>query len=252
MFVFIFCSMVPAIVSAQEQFIEGFKKLAHMDPIYDEEGVAGYFCLFETGKAGNGKVAFRLDLFDENLSLMASKPFVHDKNLSLAQSASTGNSLLLLFADAMKNLNSYLAFDYNGEQQAHQLYIRGIRFNKYNRRPFVGLNGRGFLNYSADPGICSLKLIPDRQNASEDWQAEKKVGAELYNIEYLASNEAILLSTLVKFSGGAANYSILGTNLDTGEELFETGFQDSGYAIQISNGWFAGQGISLFGLYYDI
>lgn len=252
--IFICCCIRHPIASAQEQTIDGVRRLIRFNPYYDDNGVAGYFCFYETRKAGNGQRSYHLDLLDNDLSVVTSKPLTDDKNVTLFHGANTDNSLLLLFYKPKKKVYAYRTFDSKGEEQDSEAFTLPKSASNVNNHSLIGLNGRGFLHYIRTPEIYSIRLVADDPKSSQGWKIEKKISSQPYRIEYLASSDNLLLSSLTKFSSNSkkdADFFIVGTNLNTGEEAFETRIRDDRYAIRISNGWLDEAGVHLFGSYFE-
>lgn len=264
-------------ISAQKKSFDDVLKvtLNSKGAIMNGTEVSGYYLFYAVDKAEKGKMNYLLKILDNNLNQVASKSITDEKGVLLMESVYNGKSLMLKFYKPSNKDKefTYRQYDMTGERKSSKTRPGGrldyamLAQNQGNDDDgtlptLFPVPGKGFINYILDTekGAMSqskyiIEFMPEDEATGKAWKASSSPSSEMYeSASFLACDEDILLSTTAKRKGAMnkdIEYYLLGTDMNTGDQLFETSVEDSKYAIAVTNGTSEGDKIQLYGLYYE-
>lgn len=246
-------------ITGQNITLQDVRSIKRLRPFFTPHTheVSGYYCFFETAKAGNGKRGYQLNLLDKDLQLLTVTEMIDDKNVNLISGANTGKSLLLLFENQKAKTYTFRQFSDKGVLTNKREFVPTRVNPAFNKRPgqfLTGLPDKGFLHYLLAPNMYSIAFYPEDSTLTKDWTIVKPIKADFFEAGFLAANDSLLLSTFTIFSDEMrkdGQFSVLGIALKSGKQLFETPVEDEQYALQITNGFVNDGYLYLFGLYFN-
>jgi len=257
-------------LNAQTQTLENVltAKISGTGPIINE-GINGYYTLYELAKKTKGKSDFQLSVFDQNLSPLSSKKFVMTSGTFSQEATFNGEYLLFKFQNLTDKKYAYKMFDKNAKlvrsvsKPAYYMdYVAGAdNVDQAENLHLYPLPGKGFVNYSTknQKGKMSktryvIDFFPN--DSSSTWQANTPATSDFYEYaDYLGQAGNTLLSLVIKREGlfdKDLEEHILGTDLKTGKKLFEYKLEDPDHTVSTLN-VVADEGstFSIIGLYYE-
>ncbi len=258
-------------LSAQTQTLENVltAKISSTGPIINE-GINGYYTLYELSKKTKGKSDFQLSVFDQNLSPLSSKKFVMSTGSFVQEATFNGDYLLFKFQNLTDKKYAYKMFDKNAKivrtvskPSYFMDYVEGAdNVDQAENLHLYPLPGKGFVNYSTKNQkgkMSKTKYVIDffpNDSTLTTWQANTPTTSDFYEYaDYLGISGNTLLSLVIKREGlfdKDLEEHILGTDLKTGKKLFEYQLEDPEHTVSTLN-MVADEGntFTIVGLYYE-
>ncbi|MCG8330657.1 MAG: hypothetical protein MI974_23370 [Chitinophagales bacterium] len=270
--VFIFLLAISNSFSQKNSFSDILNaNLRSFGPIYEKNNVTGYYFFYEEKKGKSKDKKFTISILDQNLSNVGQKTIEGSYSTQLEEGTYNGDLLAFRVAEHNKKKYKLHLLDKNGTEVGKRELNYGTfdepRYQEQmgmiglNEQKLIPVAGKGFLYYSLDTykGIMSkqyytITFIPNNNSDEQTWEYSTPKSSEDYEIAgYLASSEDILLSTIVKkrkLMSKKVEYFVMGTDINTGEKLFEKKLKSSKYELLITNAQVGKENIKFFGQYY--
>ncbi len=239
--------------------------LKNMGAIKDNEEVVGYYFFYEVDKIDRKTRAYRLKIVDNNLEEISSKKIKSGKYTSLIDARFNGKHIMLKFYEGKEKKYSFKTYAMDGKMGKGAsrklgkktynppLYMQSKRGENHSDALFP-IPGKGFVNYAS---IKNKKrgYIIDFIGQDNQWKYKSSKTSKLLEFtQFIAADENILLSNLIKFKNGwgkDGTNSILAIDINTGEKVFEKVLHET-KPVSILNGFIDQKNdeIVIFGIYY--
>lgn len=252
----LFC-FVHLFLSAQVRTFSDISKLdfRNSGAIYEDRAVIGYFFYYSFGKAKRGKQNFVLRIVDENLQDVNSETILEYKHTRVVGGFFNGKFICIkLYEDYLEQL-TLLFFDKKGT-----LISKIIR--KTDSPGAIYPIEDGFVNYTAfrNSGDYTVEFFRNPGSEGDEFQGmwtyhfkNDKMRQESY-ADYMCIKDNLLVSITSNKPSKSSNkeyFKILGLDLSSGQNVFETSIDDQ-YQAQPLAAFYNDQSnqINVVGIYF--
>ncbi len=226
--------------------------------------VDGYFFYYVMDKLKKGQNEFAIQILDKNLTEVAKKSYVDDKNTVLLEGEFNGQNLMFLMANFSKKKMTLLTFDRQANQTnkieipltSKTAQYCGMMFQGGTLPPALfAVENRGFLfsemKYEGKMGF-SLRYFPT--DGGKGWEYNSPDSKEHLGITPIEVNEKFIVALETVVKGGFSrkvSSSVKVIETTTGKVLFEKDYEQATKPRSVNNAFVNADGsIVLLGEYF--
>lgn len=227
-------------------------KLQDIGPILKDSEVTGYYMFYKTDKLSKDTSSYVIDILDQNLNILISKPINGSDQLKLLDGVYNNKTLLLKFYDYLTKEITLSQYD-NGANEISKVIRKLSSYESYIiERTFSDNGGQnvcvfplektGFVDYR---GIKNKKYgynidLYSSTDSNKIWTLTSEVKSKLHEFAtHIYGDKNVIVSSILSkktLLTRSIDISILAINAKTGEKMFEKPIVDPNYELLVLNG----------------